>query len=257
MKARTTVITGSASGMGAAVRARLEKAGDKVIGIDLRDAEIIADLSTGEGCAAAVAGVKKSCGGQMDSFVAVAGIAPDVKNPPLIVLVNYYGVVTLLDGFFELLQRGSSPAAVVFSSNSAQMAPVENNPYVLALLNSSKAEAMKKVAELDNPGVAYMISKNAVARAARRRALTWGKAGVRLNVICPGTINTPMQQRVLKDPDIGKSINVAAKPLGRFGQPEEVAAVAAFLLGLEASYIHGAVYYVDGGEDAQIRPDRF
>ncbi|MFC2018233.1 SDR family oxidoreductase [Chloroflexota bacterium] len=257
MQARTTVITGSASGMGAAVRTRLEKSGDKVIGIDLRDAEIIADLSTEEGCATAIAGVKQRCGDSLDCFVAVAGVSPDVKNPSLIASVNYYGVVRLLDGLFELLKKGSNPAAVVFSSNSAQMAPVDDNPYVLALLNSDRMEAMHKISEIDHPGMAYMFSKNAVARAVRHRAAAWGNAGVRLNVICPGTIKTPMQQRLLNDPTTSGSINTLNKPLGRFGEPEEVAAVAAFLLGPEASYVHGAVYYVDGGEDAQIRPDRF
>jgi len=257
MKTRTTVITGSASGMGAAVRSRLEKSGDRVIGIDLRDAEIVADLSTDEGCAAAIAGVKHQCGDSLDSFVAVAGVAPDVKNPSLIASVNYYGVVNLLDGLFHLLIKGSNPAAVVFSSNSAQMAPVDDNPYVLALLNNSRAEAMQKISEIEHPGMAYMFSKNAVALAARRRAAAWGNAGVRLNVICPGTIKTPMQQRLLDDPTTSGSINTQNKPLGRFGEPDEVAAVAAFLLGPEASYVHGAVYYADGGEDALVRPDRF
>lgn len=252
-----TVVTGSASGMGAAVRTRLEKSGDKVIGIDLRDAEIIADLSTSDGCAKAIAGVKKHFGDRLDRFVAAAGIAPDVKNPSLIASVNYYGVVNLLDGLFEFLQRGKNPAAVVFSSNSAQMAPVDDNPYVLALLNNNEVEAKRIFSAIDNPGMAYMFSKNAVARAARRRAATWGKAGVRLNVICPGTIKTPMVQRLLADPTTSGSMNIQNKPLGRFGEPEEIAAVVAFLLGPEASYIHGAVYYVDGGEDAKIRPDRF
>lgn len=243
--------------MGAAVRARLEEAGDKVIGIDLKGAEIIADLSTSEGCAAAVAGVKQHCGDCLDRFVSAAGISSDVKNPWLIASVNYFGVVNLLDGLFELLQRGSSPAAVVISSNSAQMAPMDENPYVLALLDQNEAEAKRIITEIGHPGMAYAGSKNAVARAVRCRAATWGNAGVRLNAIAPGLTKTPMLQRVLDEPATGDSIRSMPKPLGRYGEPEEVAAVTAFLLGPEASYIHGAVYYVDGGQDAQIRPDRF
>ena len=135
--------------------------------------------------------------------------------------------------------------------------PLEENPYVLALLNNNDDEAKRMISEIDHPGIAYTVSKNALARAVRRRAATWSNAGVRLNVICPGTIKTPMQQRLLADPTTSSSINTLNKPLGRFGEPEEIASAVAFLLGLEASYIHGAVYYVDGGEDAQIRPDRF
>lgn len=253
----TTAITGSASGMGAAIRARLEKAGDRVIGIDLKDAEIIADLSTSEGCTAAVAGVKQHCGDRLDHFVAAAGVAPDVKDPWLIASVNYFGVVNMLDGLFELLQRGSNPAAVVISSNSAQMMPMEDYPYVLALLNHNEAEAKQIITELGNPGIAYAGSKNAVARAVRHRAASWGNAGVRLNAIAPGLTKTPMLQRVLDDPATGDSIRSMPKPLGRYGEPEEIAAVVVFLLSPEASYVHGAVYYVDGGQDAQIRPDRF
>lgn len=253
----TTVITGSASGIGAAIRANLDKAGNKIIGIDLRDAEIIADLSSSEGCAKAITAVKESCDNHLDQFVAAAGIAPDAKDPSLIVSVNYYGVINLLDGLFELLQRGNNPAAMVISSNSAQMMPMDDNPYVFALLNLDEVEAKRKISELDHPGIAYAVSKNAVARAVRHRAANWGNAGVRLNVIAPGTITTAMQQRLLDDPATSSSISYLPRPLGRYGEPEEVAAVAAFLLGPEASYIHGAVYYVDGGQDAQIRPDRF
>lgn len=253
----TTVITGSASGMGAAIRARLEKEGNRVIGVDLKDAEIIADLSTNEGCAAAVAGVKQYCGNHLDHFVAAAGLASDVKDPWLIACVNYFGAVNMLDGLFELLKRGSNPSAVVISSNSAQMAPMDDFPYVLALLNNNEAEAQQIINELNNPGIAYAGSKNAVARAVRRRAESWGNAGVRLNAIAPGLIKTPMLQRVLDDPDIGNSAMALPQPLGRYGEPEEIAAVVAFLLSLESSYVHGAVFYVDGGQDAQIRPDRF
>ncbi|MFC1925510.1 SDR family oxidoreductase [Chloroflexota bacterium] len=253
----TTAITGSASGMGAAIRARLEKSGDRVIGIDLKDAEIIADLSTDEGCAAAVAGVKQLCGDSLDNFVAAAGISADVKNPWLIACVNYFGVVNMLDGLFELLQRGHNPSVVVISSNSAQMMPMDDYPYVLALLDYNKAEAERIINEIGHPGIAYSGSKNAVARAVRRRAAKWGEAGVRLNAIAPGLTSTPMLQRVLDDPSTGDSIRSMPKPLGRYAEADELAAVAAFLLSAEASYVHGAVYYVDGGQDAQIRPDRF
>ncbi len=253
----TTVITGSASGIGAAIRARLEKAGEKVIGIDLRDAEIIADLSTKEGRTGAVAEVRRRCGDAIDRFVACAGIGPDVKNPALIASVNYFGAIDLLDGLFDLLQRGNNPAAVVISSNAAQMMPMDEDPYVLALLDHKEAEATRTISELGDPSIAYAGSKNAVARAVRRRATAWGKAGVRLNAVAPGNTKTPMLQRVLGDPTLGPATRGLPRPLGRDAEPDEIAAVVAFLLGPEASYIHGAVYYVDGGIDAVIRPDRF
>ena len=80
---------------------------------------------------------------------------------------------------------------------------------------------------------------------------------MRLNAIAPDGVQTPMLQRALDDPAMAGHLNSLPKPLGRHGEPEEIAAVASFLLSPEASYVHGAVYYVDGGRDAQIRPDRF
>lgn len=253
----TTVVTGSASGIGTAIRARLEKAGNKVIGIDVRNAEIIADLSTIEGRTLAISEVKRRCGDRLDRFVAAAGVGPDTNNPPLICSVNYFGVVDLLDGLFELLQRGSKSAAVIISSNSAQINPMEDDPYVLAMLEHNEAKAKQIISELGDCIAAYMGSKNAVARAARRRAMTWGNAGVRLNVVAPGITKTPMHQRVLADAKVGDAVRAVPKPLGRDGEPDEIAVVVAFLLGPDASYIHGAVYYVDGGADATIRPERF
>ena len=255
--ALTAVITGSASGIGAAVRARLEKAGDMVMGIDIVDAEIIADLSTAEGRGVAVAGVKRRCGDAIDRLVACAGIGPDNPSLSRIASVNYFGVVDLLDELFESLKRGKNPAVVVISSNSAQMLTLDKDPYVRALLEHDESEARRVIEEAGDSALAYIGSKKAVAQAVRRRAMTWGNAGVRLNAVAPGNTRTPMLQRMLDQPVYGRRIRALPSPLGRDAEPEEIAAVVAFLLGPEASYIHGAVYYVDGGIDAALRPDGF
>lgn len=255
----TTVVTGSASGIGAAVRARFQESGDTVIGIDIRDADIMADLSTREGREAAIAAVRQRCDA-LDRFVACAGLATDAGRPALIASVNYFGAIELLDGLFELLQRGSNSSAVLILSNSARWGE-DDTPFVQALLDHDEARAARVLEEMAEItlalGTAYIGSKLALGRALRRRAPEWGKAGVRLNGVAPGNTNTPMMQRVLDDPMTGDAVRGMEIPLGRLAEPAEVAGLVFFLCGAEASYIHGGCYYIDGGIDAQIRPDSF
>jgi NAD(P)-dependent dehydrogenase (short-subunit alcohol dehydrogenase family) len=232
------VVTGAASGIGAAIRTRLEKDGFQVIGVDLRDAEIVADLSAPEGRRSAVAGVLERCGGRLDRLVACAGLGPHVRPPSLVASVNYFGAVDVIDGLCEALSRGVDPAVVVVVSNSAQMAPLDDHPFVAALLDGDEAEAGRIIDELDNPVVAYMGSKHALGRALRRRVRRFGEARV-------------------ADPATRDAIESIDLPIGRWGQPEDVAELVAFLLAPAAGWIHGSIVFIDGGNDAEIRPERY
>ena len=110
---RIVVVTGSASGMGAATRARLEADGQRVVGVDLRDAEVVADLGTPAGRQAAIDAVAELAGGSIDGLVTWAGVAGLTEGPPgsLLVSVNYFGTVALLEGLRPLLAAGDRPAA--------------------------------------------------------------------------------------------------------------------------------------------------
>ncbi len=251
----TTVITGSASGIGAAVRRRMEGE-DRILGVDLRDAEVTADLASPEGRAAAITDIREQAGPRIDRLVLCAGLGPHVDPPSRVAAVNYFGVVDLLDGLFDLLRAGTEAAVVVMCSNSAQMLPLDDDPFVQALLAHDEAEAAR-IIDASNPAHAYMGSKHAVGRAVRRRAGEWGRAGVRLNAVAPGPVETPLLAGGREDPRIGNAIRDLSVPLGRTGRPEEIATLVTFLLGSDASWIHGAVYYIDGGNDAEIRPDKF
>jgi len=70
-------------------------------------------------------------------------------------------------------------------------------------------------------------------------------------------VRTPLLQGDMDDPVTGAAIRSFPVPLGRIAEPEEIAELAAFLLGPAGSFIQGSIYYIDGGSDAQVRPDRF
>ena len=109
-------ITGAGSGIGAATAAALQAAGHRILGVDIRNAEIVADLSTTDGRAQAVAALLDRSAGVLDGLVLCAGIGPQVEPASKIAAVNYFGVVSLLDGLLDALARGHAPSAVVVSS---------------------------------------------------------------------------------------------------------------------------------------------
>lgn len=92
---RTHVVTGSASGIGKATRELLLSRGDHVIGVDVHDADVVADLGSAEGRAAMVTAVERLAGGHLDTVVAVAGLATPTPDT---VSVNYFGMVGTLEG---------------------------------------------------------------------------------------------------------------------------------------------------------------
>lgn len=253
----TVVVTGSASGIGAAVRARLERDGRQVIGVDLRDAEVIADLATPDGRAAALGAIERASGGVLDAAVVCAGVGPHIADMALIVSLNYFGAQALLAGLRGALARGRAPAAVAISSNSSTL-PGTDSPLVAACLAGDEAEARRLAVTLAGQQN-YAGSKLALTRWLRRQAPRpeWAGAGINLNAVAPGPIQTPLLQGGLDDARYGPAIRGFPIPTGAFGRPEDVAAAVAFLLGPEARFCCGSVLFVDGGTDAMLRSDEY
>ena len=134
----TYVITGSATGIGGAIRERLAQAGHRVIGVDLKDADVIADLSTDAGREAAVAGVRSLAAGGLDGMITCAGLASHVADHALIASVNYFGSTVLVESLADLLATNSA-SVVMIASNSAPMST--DDEYVNLLLDGNETAA--------------------------------------------------------------------------------------------------------------------
>ena len=250
---RTIAVTGSASGIGAATAVLLEKHGQRVIRVDWKGGDVVADLGTPAGRAAAVEGIRRAAGASLDGLVSGAGLGP-YDDPAAVVRVNYFGAVAVLDGLRDLLARGREPAAVAISSIGAVFEALHVPGFAAACLEGDEAGALGRMQGKDG-NVAYGNAKHALALAVRRRAAEWGAAGVRLNAVLPGKVATPMLARIHRHEVLGPTVNALPVPLAREAEPEELAAVIEFLLGEGARYVHGALLKVDGGSDALVRPD--
>ncbi len=251
----TAVITGAASGIGACVKARLKAQGYDIIGIDLKGEAISADLSTVDGRQSAIDKALDMSGGKIDRLVLAAGLGGHLENGALVARVNYFGAVALLDGFKEAL-AATKGRCVVIGSNSAQMRTDPKAPMVEAMLEGNEAKTIEIIGGF-HAAMVYGHSKHALTRAVRRRAAEWGELGISLNVIAPGPTETPMLEGVKEHPTISKSLEMIPIPQKRFGRAEEITDIIEFLLSDTADYMQGSVIYVDGGTDAQLRPDAF
>ena len=248
---RTYVVTGSASGIGAATTARLSAAGHRVIGVDLRGADVDADLSTTAGRDAMVSGVEAIADG-IDAIVACAGISAD---GPATVAVNYFGAVATLEGLRPLLAGSSAPRAVVIASVASIMGA--EGDVVDACLAGDEPTALDRMAA--NPAMAYLTSKTALARWVRRNAprAEWAGAGIPLNAIAPGTVRTPMTAELLAaDGGLEMVDSAVPMPLNGHAGPEHIAPLLDFLSSSDNTHVTGQVVFVDGGADAVLRGDR-
>ncbi|ABB08491.1 SDR family oxidoreductase [Burkholderia lata] len=249
-ESRLYVITGSASGIGRETKQLLESHGHRVIGADIRDADVIADLATPEGRTALVEQVTKLSGGTIDAVLAVAGV--DLAGPAT-VAINYYGAIATLEGLRPLLLRSNAPRAVAVSSITS-VHPF-NDQLLNALLDGTEAFALEKAAEV--PYV-YATTKRALSRWIRRNALKaeWAGSNIPLNAIAPGLVKTELLKRLFEDPETRQRINAGTPmPLGGPYEPVAAAELLAWLSSEKNGHMTGQTIFIDGGADVMIRGD--
>jgi NAD(P)-dependent dehydrogenase (short-subunit alcohol dehydrogenase family) len=252
---KTYALTGGTSGIGAAIKETLENQGHKVINIDIKNADIEADLSTRDGRSRAIAAVMDAVGDALDGFIACAGVGAHIDNLALIPSVNFFGAVRILEGLRDVLAKNSG-AVVLISSNSAPMAT--DADYVDALLAGDESKAREHTSQMTGQP-AYSGSKQALTRWMRRNNGLYAGQGIRMNAVGPGYTRTAMSIAVEDDPQYGAAIRefVNTIPIKRAGQPDDIAQAVSFLLSDAASFVSGSMLFVDGGHDALFRPDDF
>ncbi|MCV7317140.1 coniferyl-alcohol dehydrogenase [Mycolicibacillus parakoreensis] len=245
---RRALVTGCASGIGAQLVGQLTELGAEVIGVDRADpagdlAEFHRiDLADPVSVDRAVAALN----GPVDALFNVAGVSSGIGDPALVVTVNFLGLRHLTEAVVATMPSGSS---VVSVSSLAASGYQNHREEVAGLLGTrTVAEGIRWCR--DHPDAlsdgGYRLSKEAVILYTMANTVRLGRRGIRINCTGPGVTETPILEQLRTAYGQG-FLDRIAKPLGRSCEPQEQAAVLAFLNSAAASYISGQVVWVDGG----------
>lgn len=253
---RTYVVTGAASGIGLATVKMIEANGDKAIGVDIKDCQVIADLSTRQGREEAVEKVTTLTDGLVDAVIANAGLGLSIAKT---VSVNFFGAIEFIEGMRPALLKSKSPR-VVATSSMASLMP-NDAQLVDLMLAGNEAKAVERAQLLVNQGggaeaLIYGSSKRALSRWIRRECIKpeWAGAGIPMNAVGPGIVKTPMVSEMIATPESREYLaKVVPMPLNGYIEPEEVAALILWLASETNAHTTGQTIYIDGGSDAVIR----
>ena len=247
----TYVLTGGAAGIGAAIKEKRRAQGHRVVSIDLKEGDYLADLGDPKARKSVITKVATEVP-VIDGLITCAGVASQFPDPGKILQINYFGTTEVIEGLEGNIISGGRVIAI--SSNSA---PMSSRPDLIeAMLEGSEEKTVELGGNLHGHEC-YASSKGAVARYMRRKAPGLAQRGISFNAIAPGYISTPMTQSVENDAEYGPLIKafVDSIPIGRPGQAEDVANLALFLLSPEGAYVAGSTLVIDGAHDAMMRPD--
>lgn len=191
--------------------------------------------------------------GPVRALVQAAGVSPSQAPIEAILNIDLYGTAVVLEEFGKVMAEGGS--GVVISSQSGYRMPALSAEQD-ALLATAPAE---ELLELDFvKGVrdtlhAYQMSKRCNSLRVRGEAVNWAKRGARINAISPGIIVTPLAHDELhgERADFYQAM-LKKMPAGRAGTPDEVAALAALIMGPEGGFITGSDFLIDGGATANF-----
>lgn len=266
------IATGAGRGMGLECGRRLTGMVDRLLLVDLDEPTVTAaahdlatsgrgavvepfvlDVTDGGGLARLAGRVREL--GTLRAVAHAAGISPSMADWRRILLVDLVGTAMLAEALRPLATEGT--ALVCFASMAAHLAPAEPNTTAeTALADPLDERFLDRIRDaigpaVEDPGVAYTWAKRGVQRFVQREAVRLGAVGARVCAVSPGIVATPQgRQEAAQHPSMKALVEQSA--LGREGRPEELAAVVAFLLSDEASFLTGVDILVDGGVCAAL-----
>jgi NAD(P)-dependent dehydrogenase (short-subunit alcohol dehydrogenase family) len=238
------VVTGAASGIGAAVVTRLTAKGREVIGVDRQPARgcptVLCDLARPETIDAAVAELPAELGGLAN----IAGL-PGTFPAEMVMRVNVLGLRHLTEALTPRLSAGSAVVNVASVAAVRDQAPRERVAELLATPTFDAGLAWCLEHPLDAPS-AYRFSKQVLIEWTLQASAALRRQGIRVVSVSPGVVDTPIL------PDFRASmgdaaIDTATAEAGRLAEPDDIAPVIAFLLSAEAQWVNGIDLRVDGG----------
>jgi NAD(P)-dependent dehydrogenase (short-subunit alcohol dehydrogenase family) len=239
LESKVAIITGGASGIGRAAATRFAVEGAQVV---------IADLN--EGAAMEVASAIVKGGGSAIAVTVDITVPSDLEHlvdrtidqfGQIDILINNAGI---FDRYASSLETSEADWDRIFMVNIKSIFNLTN--LVLPGMIERHSGSIVNIASVaglvaQKGGAAYTASKHAVVGYTKHLAAAYGKEGVKVNAICPGTIRTPLTS------DLIDTIPIDAIPVGRVGEVSDVSDLAAFLASDEARFLHGAVIPIDGG----------
>lgn len=247
LKDRVTVITGAARGIGYACAKRFLADGAKVVLVDIDDEggeDALAKLGTSDQAIF----VECDVGERLDVHNLVAETVDTFGR--IDVLINNAATLDTApfldleeEQFDAVLKTNLKGPFLVSQAVARQMvAQAEKGDRPGTIINMSSVNEVFALPD----HLAYTVAKGGLAQLTKAMALALAPSGIRVNAIGPGSIMTEMLEKVATDTKVSNRI-LSRTPMGRFGEPSEIAAIAAFLASDESSYITGTTIYADGG----------
>jgi len=193
--------------------------------------------------------------GHVVGLIHAAGVSPSQASPAAILAVDLYGTALVLEEFGKVIAHGGTGVVIASQSGHRLGALTAEQDALLAttpveeLLNLPMVQPDQVTDSLH----AYQLAKRGNALRVMAQAVAWARRGARINTISPGIIMTPLARDELSGPRAeGYQRMVDRSPVGRAGTPDEVAFLAALLMGPDGAFITGSDFLMDGGVTASF-----